>query len=403
VITEGSAPTPTPSGVVGRLIDHNQLLCPDARLTIAQGLYLPRTGFFAGLAANLLVSVILAFRIETLPFLVWLLLALVLAGAHVHVWRRGRTSLALGDLPALEAPVRLLLCSAAALGYGCFISLVSGDSVAAAVAASSSLALVAAVCLQQLPAPRFAAAMILLAVGPSFPAALLAGEPALLLLLPLCSILLWCLVRTADQMRVLRMRATQAESDLEYRLLHDPLTGLLNRSGLARAAASRIAARQPFALFCLDLDGFRAVNDGFGHLIGDELLTALAERLRRTSGLGDSLARTGGDEFVILCDAAGALSAAAEAERIAAEIGEAGLVVGSEAACVGVRIGVALFPDHGGDLGSLLGEAEAALYEAKSANGPRCVIARSSREEVPAMIAQIRPAAQDRILARDAA
>ncbi|MDF2763428.1 MAG: domain S-box/diguanylate cyclase protein, partial [Rhodospirillales bacterium] len=95
------------------------------------------------------------------------------------------------------------------------------------------------------------------------------------------------------------------EARLRHDALHDPLTGLPNRTLFLQrlAAADHHARHRPgylFAVLFLDLDRFKLVNDSLGHHVGDDLLAAVAERLRACAGDGDTVARLGGDEFAVL-------------------------------------------------------------------------------------------------------
>ncbi len=92
----------------------------------------------------------------------------------------------------------------------------------------------------------------------------------------------------------------RTEARLLHAATHDPLTGLTNRSGLAEHLARIGRSAEPCGVLFIDLNGFKAVNDRHGHVIGDELLAAVADRLRNAVRPQDVLARTGGDEFVVL-------------------------------------------------------------------------------------------------------
>jgi len=126
-----------------------------------------------------------------------------------------------------------------------------------------------------------------------------------------------------------------------------------------------------FAVLVADLDGFKYVNDRFGHETGDALLQVAAKRLRAASREGDTVARIGGDEFsAILARATSAEDAAIVARRMVRAF-NAPVVVAGQSCEVGISIGIALYPANGKDMDSLVADADGAMYAAKRAGG-RC-------------------------------
>ncbi|MGB8701070.1 MAG: GGDEF domain-containing protein [Thermosynechococcaceae cyanobacterium] len=163
------------------------------------------------------------------------------------------------------------------------------------------------------------------------------------------------------------------EDRLIYDALHDSLTGLPNRSlFLDRVEmALRRLKRFPklfFAVLFLDLDGFKQVNDSFGHGTGDLLLMAIADILRNCVRANDTVARLGGDEFTILLDGIAHLGEARQvAERIQETMTEP-LLVGSQTLISSASIGITLGTFRYGHAADILKDADTALYQAK-ANG----------------------------------
>ncbi len=164
-------------------------------------------------------------------------------------------------------------------------------------------------------------------------------------------------------------RFREAEARAQYLAEHDTLTGLANRTQLndrfavAIAAASRSGAK--VALLLLDLDGFKAVNDRYGHGAGDELLRVIAKRLAGLVRSADTLSRFGGDEFCIVQAAVEQPGAAFRlAERIISSISQP-IVIGSSRMSVSSSVGIALFPDDGVAPKTLLHKADMALYAVK--------------------------------------
>jgi diguanylate cyclase (GGDEF)-like protein/PAS domain S-box-containing protein len=174
---------------------------------------------------------------------------------------------------------------------------------------------------------------------------------------------LYCATQTID---VTELRMAQAE--LMHRSTHDTLTGLANRSlfhtlvdqSLSRASRSGDLVA---ALF-VDLDGFKSINDRFGHSVGDELLVLVAHRLRSAMRHGDVVARFGGDEFVVLCEHCSVTAAVAASQRIIDAV-SAPFRIGDISVVIGASVGVAVEPAQLVSADLLLMHADVALYEAK--------------------------------------
>ena len=170
-----------------------------------------------------------------------------------------------------------------------------------------------------------------------------------------------------------RGQAREQERELRHRSLHDPLTGLPNRTlleeRLNHAAHRAIGSDRKLAVLFVDLDGFKAVNDRFGHQMGDRLLKAVAARLTESLRPGDTLARLSGDEFVILCEE---LSSSDEAELVAERVAAAlstPFTVGRRHIDVTASVGVASTGSGPHVLENVLRDADRAMYEAKKAGG----------------------------------
>jgi diguanylate cyclase (GGDEF)-like protein/PAS domain S-box-containing protein len=158
---------------------------------------------------------------------------------------------------------------------------------------------------------------------------------------------------------------------LLHQTLHDSLTGLPNDRQFREALLARLevaaARRAPFSVFLLDLDRFAEVNQSLGHGVGDRLLVAVAERLRRTLRATDVVARLGGDDFAIIPGGSATPAASARiARQVLAAFKEA-VTVDAHSLEAGISIGIANFPDHGGDAQTLMANAEVARQAAKQA------------------------------------
>jgi diguanylate cyclase (GGDEF)-like protein len=161
-----------------------------------------------------------------------------------------------------------------------------------------------------------------------------------------------------------------AEMELSHKAMHDALTGLPNRTlfldrlKLAVMRAKR-AHHSVMAVMFVDLDGFKPINDTYGHEIGDQLLVALAGRLHDGLRASDTAARFGGDEFMILCeDVTGLQDVISIAQRILGAIEEP-FVVGNERLEVRASMGIAITDGKGDTAESLIRNADAAMYGAK--------------------------------------
>jgi diguanylate cyclase (GGDEF)-like protein len=159
------------------------------------------------------------------------------------------------------------------------------------------------------------------------------------------------------------------EAELSRQAVHDALTGLPNRAllgdRLSQALAGAARRDAPVSVLFLDLDQFKSVNDANGHLIGDDLLVEVAKRLETAVRPSDTLARFGGDEFVIVCEDANVAEAEDIAERLAAVLKDPIEVAGS-VHYVSASIGIATSPPLEADANTLLRFADTAMYDAKA-------------------------------------
>jgi diguanylate cyclase (GGDEF)-like protein len=162
----------------------------------------------------------------------------------------------------------------------------------------------------------------------------------------------------------------QSEIKIEYMAHHDALTDLTNRvllnERLEQALGRRIHREEMVAVHHLDLDQFKAVNDTFGHPVGDKLLKIVAERLRALVGETDTIARMGGDEFVIVQAPIADPADATVLAQLIIESMSAPFELDGHQAVIGASIGIAVGPNDGLRPDRLLRNADLALYRAKS-------------------------------------
>jgi diguanylate cyclase (GGDEF)-like protein len=165
------------------------------------------------------------------------------------------------------------------------------------------------------------------------------------------------------------LRASLAERDalaarLHHHAFHDSLTGLPNRALYAERLAEALASEGPVATMLIDLDGFKLVNDEWGHAAGDALLREVAERLSTCVRDTDTVARIGGDEFAVLLSGSG--DDPRDIARRMIQVVEVPMAVeGGGSARVGASVGIAVAAEGTEDGDSLLREADHAMYAVK--------------------------------------
>ncbi|KRE11839.1 diguanylate cyclase [Bosea sp. Root381] len=366
----------------------------EIRVALVGGLYGTLPIFIGGVANTVAVSLLISLRIPTWPFILWCVFEVVCCATRLVVLLIAQRRAARHEPTPTDLYLLLGVAWAAGVGFGTFISLTSGDWVVASLACLSAAAMVGGICFRNFGAPRMAGLMIFMTLGPCCFAAPFLGEPIMLIVFLQIPFYLYSMTKAGYRLNAMLVTTMQAERDHAFQARHDMLTGLSNRAGLAQAldaSLSRSADGPSLAFIYLDLDGFKAVNDTHGHMAGDQLLQLVSERLRRLIRTGDLAARIGGDEFIVLSDQVGRAQLKRFGERLVRDISQPYDLDDRTTLRIGVSVGIALAPEHGSDMESLMSAADNALYQAKSGGKSRCVIATA------AMLAAPR-----RALARDA-
>lgn len=177
----------------------------------------------------------------------------------------------------------------------------------------------------------------------------------------------------------------RAEEDIAFKAYHDGLTQLPNRAlfldRLEIALAHAQRNETTLAVLFLDLDDMKAINDTFGHPTGDSVLRAVGERLQETVRSGDTVARVGGDEFLILLEVHARDEAKEVAKKILARIAEP-VDVGRDELFLTTSIGLAVYPGDGDDAESLIRHADSAMYRVKETGGNAVTVSVGSRRNV---------------------
>jgi diguanylate cyclase len=161
-----------------------------------------------------------------------------------------------------------------------------------------------------------------------------------------------------------------ANEKLQHQATHDALTGLPNRLLLFERVQQAINAADGmdsrFAIYFIDLDGFKSINDALGHAVGDALLKTLAERLKQRVRKEDIVARLGGDEFVVMVESVPDVGMAVHIAEKLFECFNGDLIADHASMRISPSIGIALYPDDGVTVDDLLNHADAAMYEVKN-------------------------------------
>jgi len=185
--------------------------------------------------------------------------------------------------------------------------------------------------------------------------------------------------------RRVQRREREAQRRIEFLAHFDTVTGLPNRALLADRLAQELArarrASQPFAVLLFDLDGFKEVNDTWGHAAGDKVLAMVGERARKGVRASDTVGRLGGDEFLAILPDTGEAGAVGVADKLREALREPYPLEGAGAAArLSASVGVSLHPAHGDDPESLQRAADAALYSAKREGKDKTRVAPAPRE-----------------------
>ncbi len=181
----------------------------------------------------------------------------------------------------------------------------------------------------------------------------------------------------ASALAMSRSRARRIER-IEFDARHDPLTGLTNRKGLTDALDACLGDRRTnnlVGVLLLDLDRLKVVNDSIGHSAGDEVLVAVADRLRQAVREDDIVGRFGGDEFIVVSSGVPAIrDLTMLADRILESLREPAVLSDESSQMISASIGIAYVSGGDGDAESLLRDADVAMYKAKEAGGGRYVV-----------------------------
>ncbi len=330
-------------------------------------------GALTNLSATAALVYLAQSTVLTFLFVVLFSIAVILAALN-RILRRSRES---STTPYIDGAYHVM-----ALAYSAVLGVVAAVTLLSDLAATLKIVMTAnalcfgvGICARNAGRPSLAIGELALVSLPIAVVSVASGDPAMVVLA--CNIVMLgvaMVLVTLDVNAVLRRSIGQTrDSEInadKMRVLArtDAVTALMNRAGLNQNLVDRMAQLEDgenLALFWIDLDRFKEVNDLFGHPVGDRVLQLTAERLCDAAPAHASVARFGGDEFIVLCH----IEDKAEAVRLSSELHALlmqPMQVQGERLEVGASIGIAVMPDDGQDADTLMQNADLALYEAKS-------------------------------------
>ena len=323
----------------------------------------------AGVVNGVLINLVAFILQGELAFLLFLALELTLGGVRVHVLRRTRAIAAVGGPTPTDFCLLTGTLWCTLQGVVAFTAMQTDNSVLQILSATTVMGLIGPICARNYAAPRLAFLLVCLCDFPFVAGATLNGKPWLLILILQTPLFLFGSISIITRFQNMAVALLQAQHDSHHHARHDYLTGLLNRFGMTELLSHRAETMpRQFVLFYLDLDGFKRINDTLGHQAGDELLRAVAQRLRSSVRAGDIVARLGGDEFVVVAPGMSPGESGNFANGIIQRVsGQPYQVNAGEPSRIGVSVGFACAPDDGTVMEELHRKADAALYLVKAA------------------------------------
>ena len=361
--------TPPRNAALRWLTDPGRHVSPQTGAVLLGELLASQKAVFAGVANALFLNVAALCMHAGNIFALFIVADIALASARAVAMGRIVRKASQGLPAPTDIYVTLALSWCALQGAIGFTAMRTGNATLQLMCAITITGLIGPICARNYAAPRYALTLIALCTTPMVAGAPLSGNPWLLLTLLQCPMLLFAVGNIIGRFHTMAVATLQAENDSHERARHDALTGLLNRFGLMETLdARRDAAPRPFILFYLDLDGFKPINDNFGHQAGDQILQSVAGRLRSAIRDGDVVSRLGGDEFVIVAPDMPPSCGAEYAQAIIRRIADEPYVLeGIGPLRIGISIGFACAPEDGLPGDDLHRKADSALYEAKAA------------------------------------
>jgi diguanylate cyclase (GGDEF)-like protein len=328
--------------------------------------------FVVAVLASLLIASIAAALTSAAWAYAWVLAELVLGSTRIYLMMKALAQAKADRRVAPNiTPIWAGLTSVILISAGCYQCVGSGVLPLALMAGIGLANLVGGIASRNAGTPRYGILLICTLTLPFALATILSPIPLLFLIGLQTPVYTAGMIFLLLENHKILLDLHHSERNNRQMAHHDLLTGLPNRALNLKLFAELLAGPHPQAgaqrakltVFCLDLDGFKGINDGFGHATGDAVLVAVAKRLQASVRDVDFVCRLGGDEFVILLPNITDGEAAAIARRIIARVSEP--FEFAAAARVGVSIGLASAPRDGETADELLSAADRAMYDAK--------------------------------------
>ncbi|MFT7359628.1 GGDEF domain-containing protein [Parasphingorhabdus sp.] len=324
-----------------------------------------------------LVVLLAAFLRSGLPIIaVFLFIEIILSTGRLVEWQtreRRRRASSDGTID-VSWSVMLTVAWCTLQGAIAFTIMSGSDPVLQVLSATLIMAMIGPICARNYPTPRFATLLLLLCDLPFVAGAVSAKEPMLsviVLLTPPFLLGAYQIIRTFHDAMLDTLFAQEQSRHLA---MHDSLTGIFNRQGMDdQLSRFRPQSGRTMAIVSLDLDGFKAVNDTYGHGAGDLVLMQVASLISSRVGQADIVARMGGDEFMIVLPDCDADAAKALGLGLVQAISQERFIVESGTTVrVGASAGYACFPEDASTTLELRLRADRALYDAKHSGKSTC-------------------------------
>lgn len=357
--------TPPAFSVVRWLTDPGNEIPPEIRTDLLGELFATPKAVIAGVLNGLILNFAAVALHAGAIFAVFAAIDVILVAFRIRVLHLAANAAAAGRPTPTDLYLFTATCWYALLGAMAFMAMYSDLVPLQLLAIGYVIGMIGPICARNYAAPRYALMAVMLCELPLVAGAAFSGDRWMLIMALQTPLLLYVVITVTRRFQTIAVTALWGEYENRHRARHDPLTGLLNRLGLVEALN---AASGVFTMYFLDLDGFKQINDSFGHTVGDKILSAVAARLLSIVRTEDIVCRLGGDEFVILASNMSPGLGAIFAERIVRGItDEAYLIDNIGPLSVGVSVGYACMPEDSCGNDDLHQKTDTALYEAKAA------------------------------------